>query len=93
MMRQIHWGIGLIIGLIALLCIFPRTEGFSVAYDECRTKGFSKSFCVQTPVSTYGPSHCLCSDGRLGRILPGFQGECHCPSLGVNNQAALAAVF
>jgi len=54
-------------------------EGFtSSKYDSCRAKGFSKEFCVQTPISAYGPSSCLCEDGRLGRFIPGFGGECVC---------------
>jgi hypothetical protein len=53
-------------------------EGFSSNYNSCIAKGYSKSFCVQTPTSTYGPSSCLCEDGKLGRIIPGFGGQCVC---------------
>lgn len=52
-------------------------EGFN-NFDECRSKGFSKEFCVQTPTSVIGPNACICQDGKIGQILPGFGGECIC---------------
>ena len=54
-------------------------EGFQT-YKECIDAGYTKSFCVQTPSSipALGPGSCVCIDGRIGRYLPGFRGECVC---------------
>ena len=38
-----------------------RKEGFS--YTDCRNKGFTSEFCVQTPIATSGVGTCLCDDG------------------------------
>jgi hypothetical protein len=61
--------------------VFNNTivEGFS--YNECRGQGYSKEFCVQTPISVFGPNVCQCDDGRIGQILPGFRGECICNNI------------
>lgn len=56
-----------------------KKEGFQT-YDECISSGYSKEFCVQTPTSVFGPGICQCQDGSLGRIMPGFRGECICSS-------------
>jgi len=76
------------IGLILVILFFsylnvPKTknikEGFSNhSYNECRNQGYSKEFCVQTPVSILGPGYCLCRNGLLGFREPGFQGRCVC---------------
>ena len=50
----------------------------SVPYDECRKKGYTKEFCLKTPVSLFGPSVCMCKGGKVGRIIPGFKGKCIC---------------
>ena len=53
-----------------------RKEGFS--YNDCRNKGFTSEFCVQTPIATAGVGTCLCDNGDIGIQLPGFGGECVC---------------
>lgn len=78
-MKQYFWILLLL--LFILFSVFSQRnvkEGFSPSYQNCIDQGYSKEFCVQTPVSAYGPSTCLCDDGRLGRIIPGFGGECIC---------------
>lgn len=47
-------------------------------YNDCINKGFSKEFCVQTPISALGTNICRCENGNVGRILPGFRGDCIC---------------
>jgi hypothetical protein len=69
--------------ILALVIVFSflfgykTVEGFNT-YQECRDKGFTKSFCVQTPVAAVGVGSCQCEDGSLGLILPGFRGSCLC---------------
>ncbi len=53
-----------------------RKEGFS--YTDCRNKGFTSEFCVQTPIATAGVGTCLCEDGTIGLQMPGFGGDCVC---------------
>ncbi len=53
-----------------------RETFIDMSYGDCIRKGYTKEFCVQTPVSVIGPSVCTCRDGSIGRILPGFRGEC-----------------
>jgi len=81
-MKPFNWGIVLFMVSIAILYNISFQslirEGFSSNYNSCIAKGYSKSFCVQTPTSVYGPSSCLCEDGKLGRIIPGFGGQCVC---------------
>lgn len=55
-----------------------RKEGFSQAYTDCRNKGFTSEFCVQTPIGASGVGTCLCDDGTIGLQLPGFGGDCVC---------------
>lgn len=55
-----------------------REGFFSPQYKDCIKSGFSKEFCVQTPVSAMGPGACECEPGVWGYQLPGFQGECVC---------------
>jgi hypothetical protein len=47
-------------------------------YNDCRNKGFSKEFCVQTPISVVGPGQCRCDDGNIGQYIPGFGSQCIC---------------
>ena len=47
-------------------------------YVGCRNKGFTKEFCLQTPYTRMAPGTCMCEDGRLGRMQPGFKGNCVC---------------
>ena len=75
-----------ILFLIIMVCIpvlnyrlkkdLTRKEGFS--YTDCRNKGFTKEFCVQTPIASWGTGVCLCDDGQVGLQMPGFGGECVC---------------
>lgn len=69
------------IGLVAYL-YFNRNinETFMniPTYDECREKGYTKEFCVQTPTLYFGPAGCLCPDGSQGIVHPGLRGECLC---------------
>lgn len=80
-MKPFQWSV-LFLFAIVLFSIFSQnkiTEGFSSSmFDSCRSKGYSKEFCIQTPTSAYGPSSCLCEDGKLGRFIPGFGGQCVC---------------
>ena len=52
-------------------------EGFS-SFNRCRARGFTKEFCLETPIGAVGPGGCLCGDGRVGRFIPGFRGRCVC---------------
>ena len=77
----------LLIGIILILCLtngvfnsfFSKKEAFVTSnYNTCRSKGFSKAFCVQTPLAGNVVGTCLCSDGSKGLLMPGFHGECVC---------------
>ena len=49
-------------------------EGFiSNDYTNCINKGFTKEFCVQTPYASNVVGTCLCGDGNVGVLMPGFQ--------------------
>ena len=48
------------------------------SYEKCINSGYTKEFCIQTPTSVLGPAGCLCRDGSVGRIIPGFRGKCFC---------------
>ena len=52
-------------------------EGFG-NYNDCLSKGYTKEFCLTTPVANFGPGTCQCDDGSIGRVIPGFRGECVC---------------
>lgn len=68
-----------LVGYFVVERVWKNREGFQT-YQECIDAGYTKSFCVQTPssVPALGPGSCVCADGRLGRYLPGFRGECVC---------------
>ena len=66
-----------IILLFFALNVFKTQEGLT-SYNRCRANGYTKAFCVQTPVSVFGPAGCMCPDGSIGRIHPGLRGECLC---------------
>lgn len=55
-----------------------HVEGFD-DFNTCLNKGFTKEFCVQTPVSFGGPNICRCENGMLGQIIPGWISQCICP--------------
>ena len=48
---------------------------FMPTYQACRAQGYSKEFCVQSPSD---PGSCICGDGRRGKYLVGYRGECVC---------------
>jgi len=50
---------------------------FIPTYQACRAQGYSREFCVQTPEEG-SPDGCLCADGRVGKYLVGYRGECVC---------------
>jgi hypothetical protein len=52
-------------------------EGLT-SFSECRAKGYTKEFCLQTPTLYWGPQSCMCEDGSIGVVHPGFRGECLC---------------
>ena len=68
----------IIVTLIYFFYNYSVIEGFSSDYLRCIKKGFTKEFCVQTPISQFWPGTCQCSDGSIGRYLVGFRGECVC---------------
>ena len=55
-----------------------KKEYFSNSYQKCLSKGYTKEFCVTTPVSFLGPTTCMCKNGTIGRRLLGFRGKCIC---------------
>lgn len=58
--------------------LYSPNEAFTPFYQHCLASGYTKEFCSQTPTSVLGPSGCLCHDGSVGRVLPGFGGRCVC---------------
>jgi len=48
------------------------------SYNECRNQGYTKEFCLQTPVSVLGPGYCLCRNGLLGFREQEFRGRFGC---------------
>jgi hypothetical protein len=66
--------------LIKIGLIRVEKEGFQT-YQQCRNLGYSKEFCVQTPVSVFGPAGCMCPDGRMGATYPGLRGGCLCTTM------------
>ena len=54
-----------------------KKESFS-SFNRCRAQGFSKEFCLETPVGAVGPNVCTCSNGMVGKYVPGFRGHCVC---------------
>ena len=73
-MKLVYFIIGAL--LITVLLNYKCLEGFS--YNSCRQKGFSKEFCVTTPIAAYSTGTCLCDNGLIGLQMPGFMGECVC---------------
>ena len=68
----------LIILIFSLTMPCKYTEGFSGSFADCKSKGFTSEFCVQTPISVLGPGQCRCNDGNIGQYLPGFGSQCMC---------------
>jgi len=67
-----------IILVVCVLQLLQYNKEYFTNFSECRKAGYTKEFCVQTPVSAFGPSVCQCADGTIGKIIPGMQGECYC---------------
>lgn len=55
-----------------------KIETFTPFFQHCINSGYSKEFCSQTPTSVLGPAGCLCHDGSVGYIAPGFGDRCVC---------------
>ena len=53
------------------------TDFFIPTYQACRAQGYSREFCVQTPEGG-SPDSCMCADGRRGKYLVGYRGQCVC---------------
>ena len=53
------------------------TDFFIPTYQACRAQGYSREFCVQTPEAG-SPDTCMCADGRIGKYLVGYRGQCVC---------------
>ena len=53
------------------------TDFFIPTYQACRAQGYSREFCVQSPEGGE-PDSCMCRDGRRGKYLVGYRGECVC---------------
>jgi len=74
----------LIIFLFSIIYFLYKNYKFMeglVDFNSCRSKGFSKEFCLTTPTALFGPDACQCDDGSIGKIIPGFRGECVCDRL------------
>ena len=70
----------ILLSIIVLYFVYNNkkiTEGLT-SYARCRSQGYSKAFCVQTPTLYWGPNSCKCADGSMGIIHPGLRGECLC---------------
>ena len=50
----------------------------SSEFIDCRKRGYTKEFCLQTPIARNSPGTCMCPNGMLGNIEPGFKGKCVC---------------
>ena len=79
-MRNMLYAVIFLVAVITLSLVGSCRckENFTGSYADCRSKGFTAEFCVQTPVATQGVGTCLCDDGTIGLQMPGFGGECVC---------------
>ena len=78
-MKGICFLLGVFIIVLCLSQVTNAREGFiSNDYTNCINKGFTKEFCVQTPYASNVVGTCLCGDGNVGVLMPGFQGQCVC---------------
>lgn len=68
-----------VIVLLVLKYSRHTRESFS-NYFKCLQKGFTKHFCVKNKLN---PNSCLCENGTVGKIVPGFKGKCVCGSSSV----------
>ena len=68
----------LIFVIIVLIIKLSRGKNESFSnYLRCLQKGFTKTFCEKNKPT---PGSCRCKNGNIGRIIPGFKGECICSS-------------
>ena len=69
-----------VLGYLFYLHFFKEREGLT-SYTDCMGQGYTKEFCVRTPLSQpwVQPNSCFCENGKMGTIMPGFRGECVCP--------------
>ena len=44
-------------------------------YVNCLRSGYTKLFCTQNEIQ---PNLCVCKNGSVGKIIPGFKGRCIC---------------
>lgn len=80
-MKATFFLLGLLIIGLCLGNLTSKREGFITSdYATCMSKGYTKEFCVQTPYASTQVGSCLCHDGNLGLLMPGFRGECVCSS-------------
>ena len=66
----------LVVVIVLLIIKYSKhsKESFS-NYLNCIKKGFTKNFCIRNKLN---PSSCLCENGNVGKIVPGYKGECVC---------------
>ena len=75
---MLYGGIFLLVIIFLSLITKSSKESFTGSFADCRAKGFTTEFCVQTPIAAMGVGTCLCDDGNLGLQMPGFMGKCVC---------------
>ena len=72
----------MILIILIIIFIYSLIQGSNIKepfdYRQCRDQGFSKEFCVQTPISVLSPGTCRCENGEIGQYLPGFGAQCMC---------------
>ena len=51
-----------------------ETFSDSNKYQQCRSSGFTKEFCLANPL----PNQCICENGKIGKFKIGFKGICIC---------------
>ena len=52
----------------------PSSPADSVDYSACLADGYTRSYCQQQ----ISADSCLCSNGSVGKRLPGYRGACVC---------------
>ena len=78
--KRIRIVLGIILLLLGIYFLGKNREGLS-SFKKCRKQGYTKEFCLKTPVVVGGPGLCRCWGGRIGRRIPGFRGECVCDGI------------
>jgi len=64
----------------------------SEEYVKCRNNGFTKEFCLETPIANNNPNTCVCENGQMGYFKTGFKGECICNHM-VSNQTVSNQIY